>query len=522
MSVFMIDTDSVSGIGSSITSLASQVDSIASGVSGYDTSCEDGFDFAGAKSVIADNIKACVIKISNTGIVIDNVVSSHTSLQSSLVYGAESEETATSSSGSNGYSSGGYSGYSGYSSGGYSGGYSSSTGGYYSDGGYTSGVSDYVDAGEIENPDFVDPTVTENPDTELVEGEEENPDDTINVSEYDVSYDPEEDTHTPAYEDVVSAVGGVTTIGSALLNLDALTEEASSFITESPYSYDDSGFAKIGDMYVISCNSSVGNVGDCVKITLSDGTVIDCVIGDNTLEEDGIKFYVNEEWNEDSEGNITKDLDGNIKTIVNCGTGQTSGYISMTNVPAIGENTEEISKLDDEWVVASTKISLSDYEKVIDENDLSQDADMEKYDGSCLGFSYMHASNLYNGTSDDSIKSAEGYKYADQFDSFYTDNKDEALKLVYSEVLRGKPVIMQVNGNEEGSTAHFVTVVGFRKGIDDASKLTEKDLLIIDSFDGHVERMDQSGSRFMTTGSQVGKDYGYYLRFLKNQEEENA
>lgn len=502
MSVFVLDTDSVSGIGSSISSLSNQVDSIASNVSGYDTSCEDGFDFAGAKSVIAENIKACGIKISNTSAVIDNVVASHSRLQSSLVYGKEEEQTASNSSSSYGSSSYGSS---------YSGGYSSNTGGYYSTGGYTSGVSDYTSAA-------VDSGAAATVIDGLNDYEEENPDSNINVSEYISNYDDEEDTYTPKYEDVVSAVSGVTTIGSALLNLEALSEEASTFISESPFTYDDSGFATIGDMYVISCNSSMGNVGDHVKITLKDGTVIDCVIGDNSLEEEGIRFYVNEEWSEESENNFTKDLADNIDSIVNYGSGQASGYISMVNPPAIGENTEEIAKLDDEWVVASTKISLNDYEKVIDENDLSQDSDTEKYSGSCLGFSYLHASNLYNGVSDDSVKSAEEYKYVDQFDSFYTDDKSEALNLIYSEILRGKPVVMQVNGNEEGTTAHFVTVVGFRKGVEDASKLTEKDLLIIDSFDGHVERMDQSNSRFMTTGSQVGKDYGYYLRKIKNQE----
>ena len=59
--------------------------------------------------------------------------------------------------------------------------------------------------------------------------------------------------------------------------------------------------------------------------------------------------------------------------------------------------------------------------------------------------------------------------------------------------------------------------LGFKNGITDPSKLTEDDLLIIDSWDGKVERMDQSNSRFFTTGRACHKDYsGYYLRILKH------
>ena len=41
------------------------ISNIGSSVKGYDTSCEDGFDFASAKSAIANNIEACTIKIEN-------------------------------------------------------------------------------------------------------------------------------------------------------------------------------------------------------------------------------------------------------------------------------------------------------------------------------------------------------------------------------------------------------------------------------------------------------------------------
>ena len=41
MAIFMLETDAVSSGATSLTSIASQITSIGSAVSGYDTTCED-------------------------------------------------------------------------------------------------------------------------------------------------------------------------------------------------------------------------------------------------------------------------------------------------------------------------------------------------------------------------------------------------------------------------------------------------------------------------------------------------
>ena len=75
---------------------------------------------------------------------------------------------------------------------------------------------------------------------------------------------------------------------------------------------------------------------------------------------------------------------------------------------------------------------------------------------------------------------------------------------------------MQVNGNTQGTSRHFVTVVGVKSDVKSAQDVKESDLLILDSWDCNLERMDTDSSRFMTTGSQTHKSYsGYYLRLLK-------
>ena len=85
MSVFILETDSLMSASSSLQSLGSQVSNLVSSVEGYDVSCEDGFDFAGAKEAIAGNLDACTIKIQNTACVLENVCDSHTQLQQSLL-----------------------------------------------------------------------------------------------------------------------------------------------------------------------------------------------------------------------------------------------------------------------------------------------------------------------------------------------------------------------------------------------------------------------------------------------------
>ena len=107
MSLFSLETSALDSASSSVQSLASQVRSISSNVSGYDTSCEDGFNFDSAKSVIASNIEACAVKMENTANLLETVSSSHTNLQNSMKFtpgGSGSGSNGSSSRGSNGSS----------------------------------------------------------------------------------------------------------------------------------------------------------------------------------------------------------------------------------------------------------------------------------------------------------------------------------------------------------------------------------------------------------------------------------
>lgn len=179
-----------------------------------------------------------------------------------------------------------------------------------------------------------------------------------------------------------------------------------------------------------------------------------------------------------------------------------------------GDNTVSINLLDGDWVVAKTNANLEEYLSHISSNGVCQDSDTSKYSDYCLAFSYVHAYDLYNN-SRGSAEDAGNYAHAGAFEDFIDDDKQTVLKKVYEEIMNGRPVVIQVNGNKAGTSRHFVTVVGFKKGVT-ADNITEQDLLIIDSWDGKLERMDTETSRFMTSGADCGKEYsGYRLRVLK-------
>lgn len=186
-----------------------------------------------------------------------------------------------------------------------------------------------------------------------------------------------------------------------------------------------------------------------------------------------------------------------------------SNYSSNSNV-------KTWSGLDGNWIVCNTKIGIDEYASYAYGKGIRQDSNSSRYGDLCLAFSYVHASNMYNGSTGDNAESAYNWAHAGEFKDYFSDSKEATLTTIYKEITAGKPVVLQVNGNKSGTSRHFVTVVGFKEGVNSASELKEEDLLIYDSWDGKVERMDTNSSRFMTTGKQTGKTYsGYYLRILK-------
>ena len=331
MAVFMLETEALTSASSAISSLASQVNDVSSSINGYDTSCEDGFDFAGAKSVLASNVEACSTKITNTAAILENVVSAHTELQSSMKFdgsdnysssststNGSSSSSGSSSSGGNysggGTSGGGYSG-GGYSGGGsYSGGSSSYGGGDYS-GGYSGAtvsgiaVSGLV-AGKVKdsNKDKVKErtgAASSKDKKETDKNKERNDSELTGILEYKVTTE-------------------LKDINYAYINSDKLTDKSKELFNDATFNYDsNTGYALVDGKYVIACDSTVGEVGDIIKFTQKDGTIVECVVGTNTVTDASknvINFIVDKEnWANKTPMSISENLINNTTTITNAG-----------------------------------------------------------------------------------------------------------------------------------------------------------------------------------------------------------
>jgi hypothetical protein len=284
-------------------------------------------------------------------------------------------------------------------------------------------------------------------------------------------------------------------------------------------------------MLVVACSAAFGKVGDVLEVTLKDGNKVKCFIGSHIENSSGqIRFFVNDKYQEGAAGDITTNFANNVDKIYNNGsftnptkpstsstatspsTGTPSAQVSTT---PLGAHTSTVSTLQGEWVVPTVKTDITGYASYA-AGKISQNADSSRFGDKCLSFAETHAYALYTGNTGDSAEKAANYPHSGAFTSWHSDSEQETLSKIYSEISAGRPVVVQVNGNKKGTSRHFVTVVGFNKNVASSGHLTQKDLLIMDSWDGKIERMDQPNSRFFTTGKDCGKSYsGYYLRVLK-------
>lgn len=340
MAVFMLETDALTSASSAISSLASQVNEVSSSINGYDTSCEDGFDFAGAKSVLASNVEACSTKITNTASILENVVSAHTELQSSMKFDGSNNYSSSSSTSTNGssssggnYSGGGTSG-GGYSGGGsYSGGSSSYGGGDYS-GGYSGAAVSGIAVSDLVTEKVKD---SNNDKVKEITGDASSK----NEKDTDKNKETNDSELTGILEEKVTTE--LKDVNYAYINSDKVTDKSKELFNDATFNYDsNTGYALVDGKYVIACDSTVGEVGDIIRFTQEDGTIVECVVGTNTVTDASknvINFIVDKEnWANKTPMSISENLINNTTTITNAG--QYNVKPSGTITTLINENVD--------------------------------------------------------------------------------------------------------------------------------------------------------------------------------------
>ena len=349
MAVFMLETEALTSASSAISSLASQVNDVSSSINGYDTSCEDGFDFAGAKSVLASNVEARSTKITNTAAILENVVSAHTELQSSMKFDGSDNYSSSSSTSTNGsssssgssssggnYSGGGTSG-GGYSGGGYSGGGSYSGGSSsYSGGDYSGGYSGAAVSGTAVSGLVAGKVKDSNKDkvkerTGAASSKDE--------KETDKNKETNDSELTGILEEKVTTE--LKYVNYAYINSDKVTDKSKELFNDATFNYDsNTGYALVDGKYVIACDSTVGEVGDIIKFTQKDGNIVECVVGTNTVTDASknvINFIVDKEnWANKTPMSISENLINNTTTITNTGQYNVKPFGTITTL--INEN----------------------------------------------------------------------------------------------------------------------------------------------------------------------------------------
>ena len=164
-----------------------------------------------------------------------------------------------------------------------------------------------------------------------------------------------------------------------------------------------------------------------------------------------------------------------------------------------------------EYYVVNTAFPVIDYYNHIQKYGIYQDATTD-YRNKCLGVSYLYARDLSVGSAKKDMDSA--YAGAETWYTMTNSPEEEiALDIVYREITAGRPVAMNVKGP---TYRHWVTVVGFKTDVSSADELRAEDLLILDSWDGKVERMDCQDSRVFIDGKNCGHpNYDWRIDVLK-------
>lgn len=348
MAVFMLDTDAVTAGISSLENLYSKLQQISDSVNGYDTSCIDGFDFHSAKSFIASNVETCAEKVKGTYDLINNVVSSHVSLQSSLKFEDFSEKKkiasggSTGSAGSNSKSSSssnasigtnsslGSGASTSFRTGGGGSSSSGSLGGGASASTFSSGssaIGGLASAG-MAGAAAIGGSVgglSSGGSSSAVSSGSTSSTTKANISSSTTSKSSSRNSTRNVGGDTSSGIGSKKEVTDNVNKVDYYEFDRTNFsnyksnISKS-FNFREDGFITINNRNAISCDNNVGDVGDIISITTSDGNQFECIVVENTSKNSGINFYVDKtNFNMNKNSNLSEMILNEKTKIVNLG-----------------------------------------------------------------------------------------------------------------------------------------------------------------------------------------------------------
>lgn len=275
--MLVLDCDKLGTISSNITNLSSSINDQYDIISNFDVACDE-FDFATAVNCICANLSKAHTKITNTSNVIDNILSSHTEIQSSYIFSYNNFEykDANLNNTDNDFNNN-----------------------------ITDSINNKTDITSTSNTNGYNTIVTKSNNNNVKNGNSSrtikvSSGKSIKVSSSTASLaisakaatlatntdkstiktvEVSKDMNVSNIIDIPSGLGLYKTyMGWQMVT--ATGSKQYQLRQETGMNFDEEGFAKIGDRYVLACTTTYGQVGDCVDFVQADGTVIKGIIGD--------------------------------------------------------------------------------------------------------------------------------------------------------------------------------------------------------------------------------------------------
>ena len=140
------------------------------------------------------------------------------------------------------------------------------------------------------------------------------------------------------------------------------------------------------------------------------------------------------------------------------------------------------------FYVPNTAISIDDYASYVQNNGLYQNCYF--MGNRCIELASIYAEDMITGdyTSKSQYTNSSIYN---RMNDITFDSTSEIQECIYNEVLAGRPLSIQVSQKKGPGYRHFVTVVGFDSSVTSASDLTPENILVLDCFDGKIQRLSE-------------------------------
>ena len=178
--------------------------------------------------------------------------------------------------------------------------------------------------------------------------------------------------------------------------------------------------------------------------------------------------------------------------------------VSIVDYGANGDMLKVMIDAEEAYFV-NTAINVFDYEQYILKNGIYQATGFKS--DSCNLLSQNYAVDLLRGSyTNKSVFASSAVAPAVRMNNqVLSDNEDDILEYVYSEVTQGRPVPIQVTQKRTNEgLRHFVTVVGFKGKVNSYRDLTPDNMYVMDCYDGHVQLLSERNRRLYNQGK------GYY------------